>query len=168
MAGKDDDVKLVKVRLKNTGKFIYVNEEGAAAVEEEEKVSGANLESTMSELEGKNEELAAVQSEVEELKGELSVYKEKLDALLSEEAVEHAAEEMVEETGEAEEIIENATFLNEKEEEDEKKKEETVACDSVTECCGCIFSEAENCCSFGWMAERLGRSVRPWNAYAAN
>ena len=69
-------------------------------------------------------QIAALQAEAEEGKGELSVYKEKLDQLLSEETIEHAAEQMVAEQGEAEEIIENAVIANEKGEEDEKKKEE--------------------------------------------
>lgn len=115
----------VKVRLRNTGKFVNTDEEGAAAIAEEEKVqdagaetSGKKLEETMSELEGKNGELEMLQAEIEDLKGQLSVYKEKLDQLLSEEAIEHAAMEMNAEQGEAEEIIENTLP------EEEKKKEE--------------------------------------------
>lgn len=113
-----------RVKLKNTNRFINVeDEETAQAIEAEgaatEEISSRNMEETMSELEAKNGELAAVQSEVEELKGELSVYKEKLDQLLSEEMIEHAAMEMASEAGEAEEVIENAV-------EDEKEKEEIM------------------------------------------
>ena len=126
MAGKEGEDKMVKVRLKNTGAFVFVNEDGAVALEKEEETSGKNLEKTMNELEGKNSELATLQAEVDELKGELSVYKEKLDQLLSVEAVEHAAEEMVAETSEAEEIIENASFANEDGTEDEEKKKEVM------------------------------------------
>lgn len=62
--------------------------------------------------------MEALQAEIEELKGELSVYKEKLDELLKEENIEHAAEGMMEETGEAEDIVENAIP-----DDDEKKQE---------------------------------------------
>ena len=111
-----------RVKLKNTNRFINVeDEETAQAIEAEgtatEEVSSKNMEETMSELEAKNGELASIQAEVEELKGELSVYKEKLDQLLSEEMIEHAAMEMAGEAGEAEEIIENVM-------DDEKEKEE--------------------------------------------
>lgn len=117
----------VKVKLRN-GKFINTDEEGAEAVAEDTAAteeSSKSMESTMGELESKSGELASLQAEVDELKGELSVYKEKLDELLSEEAVESAALEMIEEQGEAEEIIENALIKNSEGEEvaaDEKDK----------------------------------------------
>jgi len=126
---KKEEVKNmpIKVKLANTGAYIQVeNEEDATAVEKESQASGASLEKLMADLEKNAAELAEVQSQNESLKGELSTYKEKLDQLLSEEAVEHAAEGMVAEAGEAEEIIENSTFVNEKGEEDEKKKEEVM------------------------------------------
>ena len=122
----DNDVKLVRIQLKNTKKFVNVDEEGASAVEEEGSVSEASLESAMSDLEAKNAEMSALQGEVEELKGQLSVYQQKLDELLSTEAIEHAAEGIVEEAGEAETIIENTPILNEKGDEDEDKKKEIM------------------------------------------
>lgn len=115
----------VRIKLRNTGKYVNTDEEGASAIAEEEKTQAAGegesskkLEETMSELEGKNGELATLQAEIEELKGELSVYKEKLDTLLSEESIEHAAMGMIEDQGEANEIIENVIP------DEEKKKEE--------------------------------------------
>ena len=128
---------LVQVRLKNSGKTIFTNEAGAAAMGDEENMVAENmetaegtatkkLEETMNELETKNGELETVQSEVEELKGQLSVYKTKLDELLEGDAVGAAAEEMMEEQGEASEILENATTTNEAGEEDEAKKEEVM------------------------------------------
>lgn len=111
-----EENKLFRVQLKNTGKFINTDEEGAGAIEEEKSMSSAGLDKAMSELEEKNAELESVKSEVEDLKGQLSVYKEKLDALLAEETIEHAAAGMLEEAGEAGEIIENMV--------DEEKKEE--------------------------------------------
>lgn len=123
----------VKVQLKNTGKFVNTDEEGAAAIAEESTKSaevsegGARkLEDTIGELETKNGELAALQSEVEELKGELSVYKEKLDELLSTEAIEHAAAGMIEESAEASEILENCSITNEKGEEVPEEKEKLM------------------------------------------
>ena len=120
-----DEKKWIQFKLSN-GRFVNTDEEGAKAVSETEEKGAADLNKTMSELEAKNGEMQALQAEVEELKGELSVYKEKLDQLLSTEAVEGAAMEMVAEQGEAEEIIENAMFANEKEKDDEfaKRKEE--------------------------------------------
>lgn len=123
------DVKLVRVRLKNTGRFVNVDEEVAkdleendAKGEESESKASKSLEETMGQLEGKNGELANLQSEIEELKGELSVYKEKLDQLLSEETIEHAAADMMEDKADADEIIENMIGCDGSEEA--KKKEE--------------------------------------------
>jgi hypothetical protein len=73
----------------------------------------------MNELEGKNGELETLQAEIDELKGALAAYKEKLDELLSEEAVEEKAFEMIAEQEDAEEIIQNSDM-----EEDEDKKKE--------------------------------------------
>ena len=121
---KKGEQPMVKLKLAN-GKYVNVDEEAAKEIEASEGASAKSLEETMGALEEKNGELSAVQGEVEELKGELSVYKEKLDELLDTEAIEHAAAEMVEEQGEAGEILENAAILNEKgEEEDEEKKKE--------------------------------------------
>ena len=114
---------MVKLKLAN-GKYVNVDEEAAKEVEASEAASAKNLEETMNQLEEKNGEMAGIQAEVEELKGELSVYKEKLDELLATEAIEHAAAEMVEEQGEATEIMENAVICNEQGEEDEEKKKE--------------------------------------------
>lgn len=114
------DVKLVRVKLAN-GRFVNTDEEGAASiaamnegVDQEKKRS---LDEVMNDLKAKNGENATLQSEIEELRGELSVYKEKLDQLLSTEAIEHAASEQVAEQGEADEILENTLP------DDEKKPE---------------------------------------------
>lgn len=131
------DVKIVRVRLGNTGKFVNTDEEGAAAIVAEEQASkeavveaeagsGKKLEELMTQVEDLNAQIAALQAEAEEGKGELSVYKEKLDELLSTEAIEQAAEGMVAESAEAEEIIENAAIVNEKGEEDESEKEKVM------------------------------------------
>lgn len=122
----------VKVMLKNTKRFVNTDEDGAAAIEAESAaaeesgtMSAKSLEDTMSQLAEANAKLSEAQSEAEELKGELSVYKQKLDALLDEGAIEKAAEGMIEETAEAEEIIENTDMKDEKGEplkEDEKEK----------------------------------------------
>jgi len=125
---KMGEVTLVKVRLRNTGQFVNVDEESANKIEADqneqegkEATSGKDLTAAMSELEGKNQDAAALQAEIDELKGELQTYKDKLDELLSDEAVEAAAEGMNQETGEGEEILENAFPEDLK---DEKKKEE--------------------------------------------
>ena len=117
----------VRVQLRNTKRFVNVDEEGAAAIAAEEEVtagSGKKLEELMAQVEDLNGQIAALQAEAEEGKGELSVYKEKLDELLSTEAIEHAAMGMVAEAAEAEEIIENSKLVNEKGEElkDEEKE----------------------------------------------
>lgn len=115
-----DEKKLVRVQLANTGKYVNVDEETADAISENdtaaEESKAKSLEDTMGTLESKNDEMAALQAEIEELKGELSVYKEKLEQLLSEETIEHAAAELVEEASEAGDIVENAVC-------DEKKEE---------------------------------------------
>ena len=112
----------VRVKLRN-GKFVNTDEEGAAAIEandtavaETEAGSGKKLEELMSEVESLNAQIAELQASAEEGKGELSVYKEKLDQLLSDETIEHAAEAMIQETGEADEIIENTIPEDKKEE----------------------------------------------------
>ena len=107
------DEKLVRVKLRN-GRYINVKEEDAPAVEENEAKgaeaeagSGKKLEDLMAEVAGLNSQIAKLQAIAEEGKGELSVYKEKLDELLSDESKEAAAEGMIQERGEADEIIEN-------------------------------------------------------------
>ena len=119
----------VKVRLRNSKKIINTDEEGAAAIAEEEAVateasteSAKTLEACMAECEALTQQCAECNAALEECKGELSVYKEQLDALLSTEAIEHAAEGMIEEQGEAEEILENMAGHVAKPEEQEKIK----------------------------------------------
>ena len=121
-----DEMKLVRVKLRNTGKYINVKEEDAPAVEEDqakgEEVSvgsGKKLEELMAQVEDLNGQIAELTAQAEEGKGELSVYKEKLDELLSDEAAEQKAEGMNEERAEADDIIENVTadFPPEKKEE---------------------------------------------------
>jgi hypothetical protein len=117
-----DEKKMVRVKLRNTGKYVNTDEEGAAAIGDEDtaaETKSAGVEDTMNQLEEKKGSLADLQAEIEELKGELSVYKEKLDELLSEEAVENAADGMIEESGQADDIIENA-FPDKEEKEKEK------------------------------------------------
>jgi hypothetical protein len=120
---------LVKVKLLNSGRYVNADEGTAKEIEgdqEEQGVreagSGKQLEESMTALEQKNGEMAALQAEMDELKGELQTYKDKLDELLSTEAVEHAAEGMNQERDEGEEILENA--MPEELAKDEKKKEE--------------------------------------------
>lgn len=108
MADETKETKaMVRVTLKNSRKFLNTDEEGAQAYEEDNKVSEEKLTGAMDELETKNGEMQSLQAEIDNLKGQLSAYKEKLDQLLSEEAVEHKAMEMIEESDEADEIIEN-------------------------------------------------------------
>ena len=108
----------VRVSLKNSRKFLNTDEEGAQAYEEDSKMSEEKLTGAMDELETKNGEMEALQAEIETLKGELQAYKDKLEELLSDEAIEAKAEEMIEESDEADEIIENMA--------DEEKKEEIM------------------------------------------
>jgi len=119
---EEKKMDVVKVRLRN-GKFINTDEEGAAAIEEDsttaEVTASKSLEDLMTQVAELNSQIEALQAEAEEGKGELSVYKEKLDELLSDEAVEHAAEELTSERGEGMEILENAFG---EEEADEKEK----------------------------------------------
>lgn len=124
------DQKIVRVQLRNTKRFVNVDEEGAQAIAAEEaaateaaNLDGKKLEDLMKEAEEAKASAADANAQLEELRGELSVYKEKLDELLSTEAIEHAAMGMVAEQAEANEIIENAIVCNEKGEEDEKEKE---------------------------------------------
>lgn len=122
------DKMSVRIRLANTGKFVNVDEETAAALESEQSASeakteeakaesGKKLEELMKEVEELNAQIAELTASSEEAKGELSVYKEKLDELLSDEAAEAQAMAMAAESGEADTIIENMA-------EDEKKVEE--------------------------------------------
>lgn len=106
---------LVKVKLLN-GRYINVEEDAAkeiegdqAAAAEKEAGSGKKLEELMKQVEELNAQIAELTAQAEEGKGELSVYKEKIDELLAAETQEAAAEQMVEERGEADEIIENVT-----------------------------------------------------------
>jgi Uncharacterized protein conserved in bacteria len=124
------DQKIVRVQLRNTKRFVNVDEDGAAALAAEDtaaaettQLNGKKLEDLMQEAEEARAAADSANAQLEELRGELSVYKEKLDELLSTEAIEHAAEQMIEETGEAEAIIENA-FSDDA--DDQKKKEEVM------------------------------------------
>jgi hypothetical protein len=120
-----EEKKLVRVRLRNTGRYVNVDEESAKdleneldAAEEAQQTSGKQLEELMTEAEAAKAAAEAANAELEETKGELSVYKEKLDEILDDGVIEEAANAMIEEQGEAEEILENAI-----DEEDEKKEE---------------------------------------------
>jgi hypothetical protein len=136
---------MVRVKLRNTGRYVNVEEEDAKAIENEqdeaaEQTEGAekdaegakaeagekgrSLEDAMGELDDKNGDMQQLQEEIEELKGELSVYKEKLDELLSGDGLEDAADEMNEDQDDAGEIIENVAA----DEKDEEKKEEVRNC----------------------------------------
>lgn len=124
------DLKIVRVQLRNTKRFVNVDEDGAAALAAEDtaaaeitQLNGKKLEDLMQEAEEARAAADSANAQLEELRGELSVYKEKLDELLSTDAIEHAAEQMIEETGEAEAIIENA-FSDDA--DDQKKKEEVM------------------------------------------
>ena len=130
---KDNEggITMIRIKLANTGKFVNVDEETASALEaeqtaaeakvgEEKVTSGKKVDELISQVEELNAEIAKLQAEADESKGELSVYKEKLDELLSEEAIEHQAMEMAAESADADEIIENAAACM----EDEKKAEE--------------------------------------------
>lgn len=129
-ANKDEGgTPMVKIKLANTGKYVNVDEEAAGAIEaeqvaseakagEEKVTSGKKIDELIKQVEELNAEIAKLQEEADESKGELSVYKEKLDELLSDEAAEAQAAAMVEESSDADQIIENAM------EEDDKKKEE--------------------------------------------
>lgn len=118
-----EEPRMVRVKLANTGKFINVEEGDVAALEAEQTASdqkvaeagasadagsGKKIEDLMKQVEELNAQIAELTTTSEEAKGELSVYKEKLDQLLSDEAQEAQAVEMAEESGEADEIIENA------------------------------------------------------------
>lgn len=140
------DIKMVRVTLPRTGRFINTDEDGARALEEEHKKAdeseekvkneadtakkeadekGRSFEKVSSELEGKKSESDGLKKEVDALKGEMDVYKKKIDELLSDEATEKKAEEMNEEQGDSDEIIENCPVKNEKGEEmKDKEKEE--------------------------------------------
>ena len=115
----------VKVRLANTGRFVNTDEEGASAIESESEASSRSLEASMNELADKNSAMEGLQKEIESLKGELQVYKDKLDELLKDEVVESKAMEMMADQDEAGEIIENCSMKNESGKPmDEKEKTE--------------------------------------------
>jgi len=126
----EDTVKMVRIKLVHSNKMVAMNEDAAAAVEEEATAMDGKLGTLMNELEeakGGREELEA---KIQELEGELSVYKEKLDELLGgqDAAVEEAAANMVAESEEAEEIMENSPMFDEEGEEieNEDKREEMM------------------------------------------
>jgi hypothetical protein len=112
---EEPKMALVKIKLLN-GRYINVEEEVAkevegdqAAVAEKEAGSGKKLEELMSQVAELNAQIAELTAQAEEGKGELSVYKEKIDELLSMESQEAVAEGMIAERTEADEIIENVT-----------------------------------------------------------
>jgi hypothetical protein len=116
-----DESKVVKVQLKNTGVMINTDEEGARFLNEEEKKTSGNMEGLLNNLEENNTALATLQEENERLKGELSVYKEKLDAAMNPEMIQSAAENMIAEKDQAGDILENSSFSNGDSEEEKKK-----------------------------------------------
>ena len=127
----EGDMATVKVKLKN-GRYLNTDDEGAAAVESDIQESTAKeeggskeLSTLMAECETLKSQYAEVSAQLEEARGELSVYKAKIDELLSEETIEGAANAMNEEQGEANAIIENSPIFDEKgdEEKDDKKME---------------------------------------------
>ncbi len=114
------DIKTIRIRLPRTGRFINTDDEGAREMEnemaEEQKANQKmtqSYEDAVGQLEEKTQSLAALQTEVETLKGELMTYKKKLDELLSEEAVEHKVMERLGDLEGADEIVENCQMKNE-------------------------------------------------------
>lgn len=103
----------VRVKLANTGRFVNTDEDGARAIEEESAASKKSIEDSMGELQGKNEQLATLQQEIQAIKGELQAYKTALDELLSDEAVEKKAMAMAADQDTAGEIIENCPLTGE-------------------------------------------------------
>lgn len=114
---------LVKVRLANTGRFINVDEEAAEAIQaegeaseskaeaaaEEGKVQGsAGLEDLMKQVEELKAQKDQLQGELDEALGQLSVFKDELDRLMSDDGMGEAIEAQAQESGDADEIIENA------------------------------------------------------------
>lgn len=116
-------MEIVKVKLRN-GAYINTDEEGARALEASDTETSKSVEKLMESCETAKTEAEQANASLEEVKGELSVYKEKLDDLLADETIEKMAEGMIAEQGEAEEIIENA-FPGD-DDETKKKKEEAM------------------------------------------
>jgi hypothetical protein len=121
-----EEKKLIRVKLKNTGRYINVEEEIAGELENEETAVSKSFEEVVNELTEKKTEAEALQATIDELQGQIAAFQKQLDDLLDDGRVEEAAQEMVEEQGEAEEILENTALVNESGEEDEKKKDEVM------------------------------------------
>jgi hypothetical protein len=117
----------VRVKLRNTNRYINVeDEETAKAVEseqdageakvgeakeegasEEKESSGSSLEALMKETTELKVSQSDLQAKLDEALGELAVYKEEIDKLMSDESMESEVEAQAKDSGEADEIIEN-------------------------------------------------------------
>lgn len=117
---KGDSGMNTKVKLPRTGRFINTDDDGARAVEsesQEAEKSTQSFEDAMGQLEEKNAAMSQLQQEIEGLKSELQTYKTKLDELMSDEAAEGKALEMIADQHQSDDIVENEM------DEDEKKEE---------------------------------------------
>lgn len=123
-----EEKRKVRVKLKNSNRFVNVDEEVAEALENEEEQAEKTFEEVTNQLAEKQAEAAELQKTIDDLTGQIAVFKQKLDELLgSQDAMaEEKAAEMVAEQEEAEEIMENSAVLNENGEEDDTKKEEVM------------------------------------------
>lgn len=111
-----EETSVVKVKLTNTQVYINTDEAGATAISADEKKVSGDMEGILNEVEGSNAALATLQKENEELKGQLAVYKERLDAAMNPEVIQSAAENMIDETKQADEIVENCADVQDKKE----------------------------------------------------
>ena len=121
-----EEKKLIRVKLKNTGRYVNVEEEIAEELENEEAAVSKSFEEVVNELTEKKTEAESLQATIDELQGQIAAFQKQLDDLLDDGRVEEAAQEMVAEQSEAEEILENTALVNESGEEDDKKKDEVM------------------------------------------
>lgn len=131
-----DTIKLVRVQARNTKKYMNMDEESAdvyaeetSATDDKETKATENMAEMQGEMDtykqnmGETEQLLA---RIQELEGELAVYKQQAEVMPSnDQQIEEAALNMVAETGEAREILEGSELVtNEGCPMDEKQSKE--------------------------------------------
>lgn len=114
-----DDKKLVRVQARNSKKYLNMDEDSAelyaeesGELDEDEKKYNKTMEDWGLEKTANAELEQNLQARIKELEGEVAAYKQHMEAMGDQNAIEQAARDMVMEQGEAGQILENSEIMN--------------------------------------------------------
>lgn len=107
-----NETKLVRVPAYSKGRFLNMDEPSATVYADEAK-DFASMQASLDTMQEKEQDLEVLRKRCSELEGELSVYKQKMEAMGDDSAIEKAAEEMLADQKDASEMIKNEKLVGE-------------------------------------------------------